>query len=135
MQSTEEFWSRKQFAEGSTNNIEHWLVARQRIGKCKYLSHRNWFLFVYNYYLFTIFVAGTLSSSNFVKFPALILKIYWKLKLTLLRTLNFFEKFTAPYIKIFISLHVEKREPNHWCKIFLTWKVDLPRKLPMYWWN
>jgi len=32
MQSTEEFWSRKQFAEGSTNNIEHWLVARQRIG-------------------------------------------------------------------------------------------------------
>ena len=74
MQSTEEFWSRKQFAEGSTNNIEHWLVARQRIGKCKNLSHKNGFLFVYNYYLFTIFVAGTLSSSNFVKFPALILK-------------------------------------------------------------
>ena len=43
MQSTEEFWSRKQFAEGSTNNIEHWLVARQRIGKCKNLpiSRKN----------------------------------------------------------------------------------------------
>ena len=32
MQSTEEFWSRKQFTEGS-NNIENWLMARQRIGE------------------------------------------------------------------------------------------------------
>ena len=37
MQSTEEFWSRKQFDSrdnsGGGNNIEQWLIARQRIGK------------------------------------------------------------------------------------------------------
>ena len=38
MQSTEEFWSRKQFdsrdnSGGGGNNIEQWLIARQRIGK------------------------------------------------------------------------------------------------------
>ena len=33
MQSTEEFWSRKQFDGGNSNNIEQWLIARQRIGK------------------------------------------------------------------------------------------------------
>ena len=32
MQTTEEFWSRKQFSE-APNNIENWLMARQRIGK------------------------------------------------------------------------------------------------------
>jgi len=39
MQSTEEFWSRKQFDGGNSNNIEQWLIARQRIGmKYNYAS-------------------------------------------------------------------------------------------------
>ena len=49
MLSTEEFWSRKQFEPGtgnpmiSSNNIEQWLAARQRIGKQNNdASNENW---------------------------------------------------------------------------------------------
>ena len=44
MQSTEEFWSRKQFSE-APNNIENWLMARQRIGKPYILAVSSFFPF------------------------------------------------------------------------------------------
>ena len=61
MLSTEEFWSRKQFEPSpgnpsnpgcSSNNIEQWLIARQRIGKQNndQIGSKHWGRIAFDFY-------------------------------------------------------------------------------------
>ena len=63
MQSTEEFWSRKQFSE-APNNIENWLMARQRIGKPYILAVSSFFPFFLQKLTFLVYYVWNLPNNN-----------------------------------------------------------------------